>query len=407
MEFNYSEIVQRAVNNTWFRGNMLQVVFPSIGCQKSPRCSMCNFGTDTRNCTAAEAVKIVDNALDFFAHVYPEYSAEKYIPSPMDILPGITLLLGTYGSILDAKECGYLKEVFRSLATQQRILHISTIILETHYTTVDINYLNELRDILETQKYRYDNTPPQIIIEMGLESSTPAMQVSIRKHIDLGDLTLKLHELHRNNYRTILNVLLGIPGVTPYEQVTDCAASVVWACTHGADEVAIFPINVWEGSELYLDYVTGKYQRPTAYQLLAVLAKLNPSILGRVSISWYGDRQLKNPGWDPTGSVLPPDSGISGSKFLVDLVDAFHEIRDSSKRFTFIQGLWESAQDGFKDEGHDSAPDLSMIPSGDYGKAVPTMPGGYLDRLHTVFEPIAMPPRNYLIKEFGKEGSEK
>lgn len=328
----FSEIVYKGNCNTWIRGDLLQVVFPSVGCQRCPKCTMCSFGRYNRNCTPEEAIKILDNALSVFAKSHKDYSAEE-ATTYKSKAPGIKLLLGTYGSILDRRECDYLGKIFNYLNSQPHVGAISTIILETHYTTVDISYLSFLRGLL---KPNFNNEIPKVVIEMGLESINEKVQGVIHKVIDIAEFANTIAALNHASFSTIANVLFGAPSLSPADQISDCIATISWAYCIGVDEFCVFPLNVWEGSPLWTDYVSGLYQRPSYYGLLCVIDRVTRNALDKISFSWYGDRQLRNPGWNTEQNVLPPDTGRESLRFWVKIFDLINSTKSGEDRVKIV-----------------------------------------------------------------------
>lgn len=333
----YSEIVHKGICNTWFRDGLLQIVFPSIGCQKVPRCKMCNFGSDKRNCTAEEAVRILDSGLKFFAKTQPKYATplDESTVGPND---GMILLLETYGSILDSKECDYLKEIFEYLNTQQHISMISRIILETHYSTVDVEKLNEIAGVLIPNSISH--YVPRIYIEMGLESiNTKTLLRYLSKSIELSDFANTIDALKSCNYGVIVNAILGMPGMSPSDQIMDTVRTISWAASAGADEVTVFPLNIWEGTYLWKEYICGRYNRPTYYQLISVLKYISGMYITKVYFSWYGDRQLRDPSFCLNQNVLPPDPGKEDLKFWVTALETFMSFNTYEQRRDFLHEL--------------------------------------------------------------------
>ena len=99
----------------------------------------------------------------------------------------------------------------------------------------------------------------------------------------------------------ILNVLLGAPGLTRGEQIKDTIHSCHWAFDHGADEIVLFLINLKPGTELWNQYLQGRYVNPSHEMLLTVLHSLEIETIGNVSVSWYGDRQERGQDLDIIG----------------------------------------------------------------------------------------------------------
>jgi len=315
------EFIQKYVNMAYRIGRLLQIILPSPGCQKEPKCSICNYGSDV-SCDALTVKMIVEAVLN------------TYLVENTDIT---NILLDTYGSILDSNEFplenlhSALSAIDKYNCEQYAISQrypIQRVILETHYSTINSDLLRSL-----------NVTGAQLCIEMGYESSNELVQTYLHKPIDDDDFIDALQIIADAHMISIVNVLLGPRGlINAGDQIRDCRRSIGLAFEYGAHEVVIFPVNVKPNTELYSRYKQGYYQRPTYYQLIELLINLPKDWLGRVSVSWYGDRQYyRNHSSEYYG--LAPDCDPIHIKPCIEAITAFNDHDTSDARYEIIKNL--------------------------------------------------------------------
>lgn len=335
----YTEMVAKGMDMLWFRDNLLQVTFPSIGCQQPVKCVMCGYGACEKNCSSEEAINILSCAIDFFTSVHPEFSFKDRDPKEYKNMQGMILLLGSQGSILDQKEVPHLRQIFSYLQGISKGIKISRIILETHYKTVDLEYLHDLRKLIYTE----DDITPEIYIEMGYESSNSCIRkLVLHKDIDTNGFRDTVQHLKFSGYGVIGNALLGVPTLSPKEQVTDCLNTIDYLNLIGVDEITVFPMNIWEGTRLWDEYVNGIYARPSYYQLLELLlmiSDLHPPYLGNLYFSWYGDRQASDRTRVSMQLPIPPDPGKETLDFWNTAIRNFQYLPSVAQRQLYLQTL--------------------------------------------------------------------
>lgn len=243
---------------------LVRVVFPSRGCcfRAHGYCDMCNYGQG-RNVTEEQALSILRDALAKDGEGAQE------------------ILLNTYGSMLDEKEislsvlCTILKAVHES--------GIPTVIIETHYTTITFPLLMLLEAYLPNR---------EIVIEMGLESVDPwVLKYPIHKYMNLDVLAKTISTIKARGMHVVLNVFLGAPTLTDARQVKDTHDAIEWAVTHGASRVVIFPANIKPDTRLREMYENGVYKPISHWLLIELLSGLDDTLLERVELSWYEDRE--------------------------------------------------------------------------------------------------------------------
>ncbi len=313
--------VQKYVGMAYHIGHLLQIILPSPGCRKTPKCSICNYGSDIA-CNEETVKMIVETVLN------------TYLADDSTVT---TVLLNTYGSILDENEFP-VNNLTAALAvlsnynceqyTITRQYPIQRVILETHYTTINSTLLQSL-----------DVTGAYLCIEMGYESSNELAQEYLHKPINDNDFIDTLQIIADAHMISIVNVLLGAPGlVTPAEQIRDCRRTIETLFNYGAHDIVIFPVNVKPNTELYSRYIKGLYQRPTYYQLIDVLMTIPKDNLRRISVSWYGDRQYyRRPSFEYYG--LAPDCDPGHLKSFIEGITAFNNCSDNDARYEIIKNL--------------------------------------------------------------------
>ena len=309
--------------NVWYRAGFLQVCFSSVGCRfrESGFCTYCDYGGN-RNLTLEEATEGL-----------------KEILSQMKD-PVREILLGTFGSILDPREMS--PDILLSVLSVVRASRIPTVILETHSATISDPVLNLLQKALPGQ---------ELVIEMGLESSNPdVLENSLGKSMDLAVLERNIELIHQHRMSVVLNVFVGAPFLTPEEQVEDAVRSTEWAVQHGSDRVVLFPCNLKPNTLLWQLWKQGRYQRISHWLLIEVLQRLPDSLLNRVELSWFGDRQQA--GRDLY--ALPPVSCPECHDRLMHFYQDFLADFDATHRRSLLKQLLDTSSCPCRSDFHNS-----------------------------------------------------
>ena len=160
------------------RERLLHVCLNSPGCKfrRTGSCTMCDYG---------QGKKI---SVDVINEVLLQIKKEE---NNID-----SILIGTLGSVFDEQEVPreYLEELFKFLQTTT----INTVILESHYTTIDDKLCMWLSKYLEGK---------DVVVEVGLESVDPFVQNKcLNKIIDLNLLQNKIELLHKYHFSVTGNV---------------------------------------------------------------------------------------------------------------------------------------------------------------------------------------------------------
>ncbi len=252
--------------NLWNSSDaFLHCCIESKGCRfskESGACIMCDYGTG-RNLNPDEL------------HEELEKQVVPYIGQIN------TILIGTYGSIFDESEVsGECFEVILDFLVRYKV---STVIFETHCSTVSDEKLKKIKEKLSKDT--------RIIIEMGYESCDKyVLQYSLNKIISLKQLQGAITLIHKYSMKVCLNVLLGAPFLCAQDQLDSALKSIQWAFEQKADSVVIFPINIKPFTLLYKLYEKGLVAPISQWMLVDLLAGIPEKYLGKISLSWYGDR---------------------------------------------------------------------------------------------------------------------
>lgn len=283
----------------WGQGSFMHVCFESVGCRfrKQGYCLMCDYGIG-KNVDCNKAVAILEDAV-------------RKWPQHVD-----RLLLGTCGSILDQAEMS--RETLGVILNSVAKMNVAHVLLETHYTTIDEDVLNFIRNALPNK---------EIYIEMGFESANPkVLQKSLRKYMDLSQLKKSMEMISGYGIHTILNVFLGAPFLSEQQQIDDTYMSIKWALENGAAEVVVFPANIKPGTEMWEMYKNGNYNRISHKEVIWLLSRLNEQELERVSISWYGDRQNAGIDMDILPPIIPDGFNETLVNFYQDFMSNFNGV---------------------------------------------------------------------------------
>lgn len=323
-EYN-ERLVDIGVNASYRRENIVQIVFPSIGCQHRPHCVMCNYGYEIENCDKPTAIEIVKR------------SFEKLVPKGFAHTGANVLLLNTYGSICDPMEMkpDVLRTVLDYISNYNEWTdtpgQIKELILETGYDTIfdtawQFGYASGIR----------------AAFEMGFETLDDNLRSQVLHKTLIRDKFLESVEIiHKMGDLAIANVLLGVPYLTPQEQIEECLKSIMWLIDNCVDHVVVFPVNVKPRTELFRLYNNGLYQRVSHQQIINLLNKIPDAYLPKVTLSWYGDRQYYRS--DNIGKInicgLPPDGDPRYIKDYMGYYRVFNQTSNLIEKRTAINNL--------------------------------------------------------------------
>ncbi len=113
---------------------------------------------------------------------------------------------------------------------------------------------------------------------------------------------------------------LGAAFLTPVEAIEDATRSVKWALGHGADLAVVFPMHVKPHTLLRWLHDRGLYSPPSLWSLIEVLARIEPELLPRATISWH-----RNNNGPAAGSVVSPTTCERCRERVLAMLDRFRE----------------------------------------------------------------------------------
>ncbi len=248
---------------------VFQICFKSKGCSNylNGLCIMCDYGVGT-NITKEELAKAFDLALS--------ESKEKIR----------TLLLNSYGSVLDQKEIS--NECLEVLLNKVAATNIKNIIFETYYTTITREKLELIKNKLPDKN---------IIFEFGLETANEKIREKcLLKYINNKHFLKTVELVHSYGMEATANIIVGIPFLSSKDQLNDALESIDWCFNNNIDEVNLFPMNIRPYTLLEKLYKEGKYQLISHWLLIEVLANVKTDYLKDIYIAWYGNRDLNYDG---------------------------------------------------------------------------------------------------------------
>lgn len=241
-------------------GGSYQIYFPSKGCRYA--CTMCNYG---------------------FEHPVREEKIMEDLEKLCNNLPNdiSNLILESSGSFLDEKELPrHLQVSIMKMVAKTDIPRVEP---ETHYTTITRERVKEIKTI-------FSHKP--VSFELGLESTQPEVFNIYNKFIDLDELLKTIWMCDEMGIEVSLNVVMGAPLLTISEQIRDTLETVNWIennCPRSTS-IVLFPINIKDYTLVRYWYDKGRYEIVSDWQFIEMLAKIPMKLLGRVYISWYGNR---------------------------------------------------------------------------------------------------------------------
>lgn len=245
----------------------IQLWIRTAGCSfsKAGSCSFCDYWIGQ---PLAHPEKVVETALE-------PYRGRFH-----------TLIFNTCGSPLDYVEL--------SAEEQERIWHVidrmgfSTVIIETHMRTVDKQRLEMLKRCVAAN----------LVIEVGLESSSHVAKYALNKHIDLQQLQNTLQLVHSYGMSCCVNIILGSPFLSIPARMDDAVRSVRDALQSGADSCVLFPINLKKYTLVHYLAEHGMYEPVCGWEFLTVLDSFSLEELARLHIAWYQKREQNHLAYD-------------------------------------------------------------------------------------------------------------
>ena len=194
--------------------DLIQIWFQSPPCRFSQmgKCVMCNYGKGRQ-------------IPDLMKTVLQKISIPEDCP---------TILINTCGSCLDPLEIP--EEDLLLLLKWLKQRPTNTVIFETHWTTLNNKVLSLIRSSLPDKKIMY---------EIGIESTNPdSLLYLLNKPSSLVDVGNIIKTIHNHQAFVIMNVIFGIPFLSPEEQMADAVNSIRDLLNNGSDYIVLFPVNI-------------------------------------------------------------------------------------------------------------------------------------------------------------------
>lgn len=228
---------------------------------KNGACIMCDYGIASKSKPIIEYLQEMDQALK---------ACDDSIRC---------LMLCTNGSIFNEKQVERaLLEGALELVAKCAIPRIE---LESHYLDVNSENLSMAKEKLKDKS---------IIIALGLETVNQEYQdLIIGKHINIIRFEEKIRLIKKFGFGIELNIMLGLPFLSPYEQLTDALNTLKWTYSHQCRPV-LFPINIKPYTLLMELYKLGQYTPVSHWLLILLLEQLTEEELAQIILAWHGNR---------------------------------------------------------------------------------------------------------------------
>lgn len=293
-------------------GDMLEIVFTSKCCRndKAGTCVMCDYGYSIK-----------------------KWSDDDYIESFRNILNGDlqkykSIHLCANGSIMDEYQIS--TDLFSRIINELKNCSVPEIGIETHFNTVTEDKLSLIQQALPDKS---------IYIEMGLETVNPhCLSTLIMKSIDLDKLDITINLIKKYGFAVVLNVLLGMPFMSPAEQLKDANETMLWVLERDCRAV-IFPINIKPFTLLYYMYSSEFYQPVSHWLLIVLLKNLPAKLLDKITVAYYGNRDESYANID-RHTVFPVCCPLCEQP-LFEFYYSFNHIYDWNSRKKLINKLIE------------------------------------------------------------------
>ncbi len=255
--FNTEKSIATTDTLAFSEGLTAQVFFPTNGCTWNS-CTMCDCGVSSQ-VTTSHMLEAVKSGLARFSETEVE-----------------NLILYPSGNFLDPVEVSY--------EAQEKILQlVSATSVKRLFTEV------RAESVLEEDFQRIKNNLAQDFVMMiGLESSNDwILRYVVNKGSNIKVFEDAAKRIHANKMSAYANISLGNIFLSPLEAIEDAVRSSVWALSHGADKVILFPLAIRPHtlSELLND--SGRHSPPSLWSLVEVIEQLGPELAPRVLITAY------------------------------------------------------------------------------------------------------------------------
>lgn len=258
-------------------GSVLEISLSRGQCanDKNGACIMCDYGIASKNKPVREYL----------------YEMDQAIKSCSDTIR--FLMLCTNGSIFDENQVE--RELLEGAMDLAAKCAIPKIQLESHYLDINIERLNMVKEKLKDKK---------VIIALGLETVNQEYQdLIIGKRIKLDDFEEKIALIKSFGFSIELNIMLGLPFLSPREQFMDALNTLKWVYSHQCRPV-LFPINIKPYTLLMEMYKTGRYGPVSHWLIFLLLEQLTEEELSQIILVWHGNR-MENYA-DPSLHQIPP-----------------------------------------------------------------------------------------------------
>lgn len=246
-------------------GKTYQLFFSTKGCRYA--CTVCNYNAG-KNYVLNEEV-MFEELRDIIGD-FPENAR--------------VLVLEAAGSFLDESEIPKkIRNEILNMVAQIRTLDV--VVIETHYTTVS-------QEVLEDIKKIFGNSSISVELEFGVESVNPDVLEVYNKNINIKKLLETIWKAKEYGIACELNFMLGAPVLTPEEQIQDVLNSVEWVMKNCPDDTTcvLFPINIKRYSLPYDLWKNRLYEPVSHWEFIEMLSRISEEDLDRILIAWWGNR---------------------------------------------------------------------------------------------------------------------
>lgn len=250
--------------DVFYNENLVEIGFLSGRCRndRCGSCIMCDYGTTSGIRPVKEYLIEMDRILQEIGHSVN------------------VLLLCTNGSFLDDNQIS--QELFQAVLKRAARSQVRWVEIETYYKDVTPEKLSQIQDLLPQKR---------VAIEMGLETTNPLYQSHIiMKGIDMADYEHTVTLIQSFGFVAEVNIMVGLPFLSPKEQFDDAVHTMKWALDHGCGLV-IFPMNIKPYTLLMEMFHSGHYRPISSWMLPLLLDTLSGPQLEHVTVAWYGNRE--------------------------------------------------------------------------------------------------------------------
>lgn len=202
------------------------------------------------------------------------------------------------GKIKDGKYIAYFQSYTNTYAPIERLEALFTAAI-MHPDVVGLSVATR-PDCLEPEKVALLaelNKIKPVWVELGLQTINPKTAAYIRRGYDLSVYDAAMENLKRAGLETVVHMIVGLPG----ESHDDIYRTAEYIARSGADGIKLQLLHVLTGTDLYKDYMAGKFKALELDEYIEIISgcieRIRPDMVVHRLTGDGAKRELAAPLW--------------------------------------------------------------------------------------------------------------